>query len=484
MSSTSPVSIAGGTSAAAAGGSVIDVATLVSQLVQSTRTPQDTIIANKSSANTAQISALGQLKSALSTFQSALSSLDTPSSFNAEKATSSDNTIFTATADSHAVAGSYDISVSKLAQAQQIVSTPFTAGAAATVGIGNLQLSLGNTSFNVNIDNSNSSLAGIAAAINSASGNPGITASVITGSDGAHLVLQSTQTGAANTIEVKVTSELDGGTGLQQLGYAASNTANYTQKTQAQDADFTISGIEHTSASNTVSDALSGVTFTLVGTTSDPADTQATTPSSATLTIGSDTSAIESNISNFVQAYNTMLHTMTTLGSYDQASGTAGPMLGDALLLGIQNQIRSALYNVVNTGSSQYNSLASIGVTTNKDGTLSLDTGTLSTALSTNPTAVSTIFSGTGGVASALNTAITNELAKGGAVDSRSTTLVGQSDELTKETDDLDTQMTALSASLTQQYSALNALLSSLQTMSAFLTQQFAALPKVQSSSG
>lgn len=465
---SSPVSIASGNSA---GGSVINVPSLVSQLVTATRAPQDKIIATQTNTVTTQISAVGTLKGALSAFQSALSALATPSAFNSETATSSDTTMFSATASSGAVSGTYSVAVSRLATAQQLVSTGFAGGSSAAIGTGTLKLSLGSTSFNVTVDSSNNSLAGLAATINSASGNPGVTATVITGSDGAaHLVLSSTVTGAANQLQV---SETDAGTALSALTYASGNTTHYTQNSAPQDAQFSISGIAYTSPSNTVSNAVNGVTLTLTGTTGT---------STPTLTVATNNTAIQSNISNFVSAYNTLEKSLSSLGSFDSTTSTAGPMLGDALLSGIQNEVRSALNSAVNTGSS-YSSLASIGITTNKDGTLSLNKTTLSTAMSTNISAVSQIFSGTKGVAATLNTRITADLAKGGSIDSRSTTLIKQDNALTKKTDQLNAQMTQLSADLTQQYSSLNTLLSSLQTMSAYLTQAFAALPTVQGKS-
>jgi flagellar hook-associated protein 2 len=166
------------------------------------------------------------------------------------------------------------------------------------------------------------------------------------------------------------------------------------------------------------------------------------------------------------------------LGSYDATSGTAGPLLGDPLLSGIQNQIQQALDSLV--GSSNYNSLASIGITTNSDGSLSLNTSTLQSALASNFSAVSQLFSGSNGVAAQLNSQITADLASGGMIDDRSQMLVSQENALTQQTNTLNTQMSALSASLTQQYSALNALLSSLQSTSSYLTQAFASLPTVQ----
>jgi len=443
---------AGTASAAAAGGSVIDVSSLVSELVAAAQAPQESAIETQTAAVTTQISALGTLQSALSSFQSAVTPLATASAFDALSASSSDPTVFTATAGSDATAtGTYAVTVSSLAQAQQLLSNVFAGGASSVVGTGTLSLSLGGSSFNVDVDSSDDTLQGIASAINSASGNPGISATVLQGTDGAYLVLSSTLTGAANTIQV---AETDGGNGLAALTYPSSGpTANYTQQSAAANASYTIAGVSGTSASNTVANAISGVTLDLLGTTA--------TGSSATLSVANDTSSIESNINAFVSAYNTLLGSFNSLGGYDASTSTAGPMMGSALLSNIQSQTNEALYNVVDTGSSVYNSLASIGITTNSDGTLSVNSATLNNALSTDFSAV-------------------NDLSSSGSVSEESATLTSQSNALTQQSDQLTTQMAALTTSLTQQYAALNTLLSSLQTTSAYLTQAFATLPLVQ----
>jgi flagellar hook-associated protein 2 len=464
---SSPVSIASSSSAGAAGGSVIDVSSLVSELVAATQAPQESIISSQTTAVTAEISAIGTLKSALSTFQSALTSLATPSAFQALTANTSDTSVFSATAGTGAVPGSYSVTVAGLASAEQLLSNPFAGGSGAVVGSGTLSISLGGTSFNVSIGSSDDTVAGIAAAINSASGNPGVTAAVVNGTDGAHLVLSSSLTGASNTLQV---SETDGGSGLSALTYGTGNATHYKQESAAADASFSIAGVPYTSSSNTVSDALTGVTLNLAGLTASD--------SSATLTVADDNSTIESNVQAFVSAYNTLQSSLAGLGSYDASSGTAGPMQGNPLLSNIQNQINETLDSLV--GSSSYNSLASVGITTNSDGSLSLDTSTLDNALSSNFSAVSQLFSGNNGIAAQLNTQITADLAAGGAIATTSQTLTTQENNLTTQSNSLTTQMQALTASLTQQYSALNALLSSLQTTSSYLTQAFNSLPTVQ----
>jgi flagellar hook-associated protein 2 len=467
-STTTPVSIASTSSADAAGGSVIDVSSLVSQLVAATQAPQESLISTQTQQVTTQISALGTLKSALATFQSSLGALDTSSAFQLETAASSDQGAFTASASSGAPAGTYNVTVSQLAQAQQLLSNAVANSTA--VGTGTLSLSLGGTSFSVTIASGNDSLADIASAINSAAGNPGISATVLQGAGGAHLLLSSSQTGAANTIQV---SETDGGNALAALTYASGATANYTQEAAAQDANFTISGVNFTSPSNIVSSAMSGVTLNLLAATSAGAP--------ATLTVSSDTSTITSNISAFVSAYNTLQSTLVSLGGYDSSTSTAGPMMGNAVFTGIQNQIQDALYSVVNSGSSTYNTLASIGITTNSDGSLSLNSATLSAALGTNFSAVSQLFSSTNGVAASINSQITSALGADGSITAAGQTLTSQENSLTQQSNQLTSQMATLTATLTQQYSALNSLLSSLQSTSAYLTEAFATLPQVQS---
>jgi flagellar hook-associated protein 2 len=462
-----PVSVAGSNSAAAAGGSVINVSQLVSELVTATEAPQQTLIANQTTAVTAEISAVGSLQSALSTFQSALTPLSTPSAFNALSAGSSDPTIVSAVAGADAVAGSYSITVSNLASAQQLLSGAFAGGGSAALGNGTLALSLGTTSFNVTIDGSNHTLAGIAAAINSASNNPGISAAVVTGSDGAHLLLSSGLTGAANTIQVR---ETDGGNALAALTYGSGNTSHYSVQSGAQDASFSVAGVAYTSASNTVSNALSGVTFTLLGKTA--------ANSAATVTVADDTSTITANIQSFVSAYNTLQSSLASLGSYDATSGTAGALQGNPLLTNIQNQLRETLGGLVS--GSTYSSLASVGITRNSDGSLSVNAARLHSALASNFGAVSQLFSGTHGVAAHLSSQISSELGASGPIAATKQTLAKQENQLTQRSDALNKQMTALTASLTEQYSALNTLLSSLQTTSAYLTQQFATLPTVQ----
>ena len=469
---TPVVSVASSSSSGATGGSVIDVSSLVSQLVTATYANQVANNASQTAAVTAQISALGSLKSALSTFQGALAALDTPASFNALTASSSDQSAFTATADSSAVAGTYSVGISQLAQAQQLVSTAFTAGSNATIGTGTLTLSLGGQSTNITIDSTDNTLAGIASAINSATGNPGITATLVQGLDGAHLGARlGTDGHAGNTIQAERRRCRRWRSCTACLQWNRPRHLHPGIHAPQGIAIVNIAGISYQSASNTVTGAISGVTLNLSATT--------TATSNATVTVANDTATAASNISNFVGAYNTLVQQFSSLGGYDASTGTAGPMLGNALLSGLENQIGNVVHGLISGGSSGDNSLASIGVTTQSDGTLALSASALQNALSSNFSAVSQLFSSSNGIAAQLNTQLTSALASSGPVNSYSQTLVQQNSALTDQSTNLTNEENALTASMTQQFSALNTLLSSLQTTSAYLTQAFANLPKV-----
>jgi flagellar hook-associated protein 2 len=453
------------TSSSAVGGSQIDVQSLASQLVAAERKPLDDAITRENTRVTTQVSAIGTLMGALSTFRSALSSLKTVDVFAARKASSGDDTIFTASATSKATPGTYEIEVEKLAKAHQISSKPFAAGSTAVVGTGTLTLSLGATGFSVAIDSSNNTVAGIRDAINAASDNPGVRATLIQGTDGAHLVLTSSTTGAASAITVATTG---GDGGLAKLTYNSAATTNYALLAPAQDAKAKIAGIETTSTSNSISTAIDGVTINLVA----ASDVGTTT----TLSVGYDNDAATSKITGFVTAFNALTKQMAKLDAYDATSKTAGPMLGDSLLTGIESQLRRTISDAVQDASGSYKTLASIGITTQADGTLAVDSNKLQTALSNNFDAVSTLFGSKTGVAAKLYSQVDTQLQTGGGLDSRSKTLVGQQKDLSTRSDAVDARMTSLLARYVQQFTALDNLLSQLQVTSSFLGQQITSM--------
>lgn len=451
-------------------GSGLDISTMVTELTKAEMSGQTTNVTNQQASVTSQVSALGTLKSALSTFQSSLSAFGgtgSSSAFAALSATSGDDTVFTATTTAGAAVGSYQVQVQSLAQSQQLISHTFSGGSTSVIGTGTLSFSLGSQGFNISVDSSNNTLAGIRDAINSSASNPGINASLIYGSGGtAQLVLNSSVTGAANTIAVK---SLGGDGGLDALAYSSTNTANYTQQQAAQDSSISIAGVTHTSASNVVSDALDGITLNLVSAKPD---------TNVSLTVANDTSHVTSLMQSFVTAYNTLAQQLAPLSSYDSATKTAGPMLGDSMLTSLRNQLFHSMTNPVASAGSTYNTLASLGVMTNSDGTLSLNTSTLNTALISNFQAVTHALGGSDGVIARLNTMLSSALSTTGIIQNRSTNLGNQQTTINNE----QAQITARSAVIQQRYmtqfNAMDTLLAQMQNTSTYLTQQFQALNK------
>ena len=446
------------------GGSTIDVRTLASQLVAAERKPLDDQLTRAATKNATQISATSALLGALSSFQSALNGLKTTSVFSGRSTTSSNEDILTATATANAAPGRYDIEVEQLASAQQISSTAFAAGSSTVVGSGTLTISLGGTSFSVGVADPTNTLADVRNAINSSASNPGVSASIITAADGAHLVLTSTKTGAANAIEVTQTGT------LSALEYTTGNQANFTQLQPAQDARVMVAGTYvATSATNTVTGVIDGVSLNLES---------AADGTTVSIEVGYDKTAAKEKINSFVTAYNTLRGMLTRLGGYDAASQTGGPMLGDSLLSGIDAEIRRTLSTPVEGAGATVQTLAAIGITSQKDGTLAVDATKLDTALANDFDGVSRLFGTTETVVAAkLYSQIEDRLADGGALDSRSTSLQDQQRALVKKKGDIDIRMGIVLQTYIKQFTRLDTLLSSLSATSAYLSQQIESLP-------
>lgn len=457
----------------AVGGSQIDVQSLVSQLVAAERARPEAQIARDSGRVTTQISALGQLMGGLSSFRSALSSLNTIGVFNTRSAVSSQDALLTASAGAKAVPGSYDIEILQLAQAQQVSSGAFAEGGASVVGTGTLTLSLGERSFQVEITEAGSTLAGIRDAINAAGDNVGVRATLVHGSDGSHLVLSSSDTGAANTITV---AQSGGDGGLAQLEYSGASPGGYTLIKAAQDAIVNIANAQTTSADNTIANAIDGVTLTLKQPTSEESGP-------VTLTVGYDQTSVTTRIKSFVTAYNALASQVAKLRSYDAVTGTAGPMLGDSLLNGIEAELRRTLSSAVPGQAPEFATLAAIGITTQLDGTLGLDEAKLQKALSGNFEAVGKLFGSQDGIAARLFAQVDARLKSDGAIETRSKNLVDQQRTISKRKDDLDARMVVIQQAYLRQFTRLDTLLSQLQVTSSYLSQQIDSLGNLNKAS-
>jgi flagellar hook-associated protein 2 len=450
-------------------GSGLDINGLVSQLVAAERAPLQSRITREKTAVGTEITALGMLKGALASFNSVLTPLKTVEAFSARTAESSDSDVLTASATSGAAASQYNIRVTQLAKAQQITSAAFYGSANTEVGTGNMTISLGGASFGIAITESNSTLADIRDAINTAPDNTGVRASIVNSVDGSHLVLTSAKTGAANTITVTT----DSTDGLTALAYDPDTLANYVQRTAAQDAEFTVAGLDRTSATNVVSDAIDDVTLTLKK--EDP-------DNDVILTVAANATAAKSRIQNFVSQYNAAIRQLFDLGKYDAESGRAGPLIGDALLRSVTSELRRGVTDAVtDLGGSTITSLAQIGITTAKDGTLQLDDVKLSAAIENNFDAVGQLFGSANGIAARLSVRVTARLEVGAELALRNQTLDKKTKTLTTQTEAMERRLAQVEANYRRQFSVLDRMMAQMQSTSSYLTQQLASTARIVS---
>jgi flagellar hook-associated protein 2 len=296
-----------------------------------------------------------------------------------------------------------------------------------------------------------------------------VQATLLTGTEGTRLILTSRKTGAEHAIKI-VASGGDGG--LAALNYDPSGTMNMVQKDEAKDASVMISGFPVSSSTNVIDGAIEGVTINLM---------KAEVGVKTKLTIDFDTASVTTRIQTFVTEYNNMQAQLAKLGSYDAASKTAGPLLGDSLLRGIEQDMRRGLTNPVTGATGDYNVLASIGITTTATGALELDQAKLTKALQSDPDSVAHLFGSEDGVAARLFSQVDARLASGSDLDSRNTSLKRDLDQVNDDKEALALRMEQIEARYRKQFTALDSLLSQLQTTSSYLAQQLASVPKAGS---
>jgi flagellar hook-associated protein 2 len=384
-------------------GSGLDVNSLVSQLVAAEGQPRTVRLDRQEAEIQAQLSAFGSLKGAISAFQGSLASLLTTTS-SSKSAVSGDSSIFAASATTTASAGNYSIEISMLARAHALASGVFT-NTTTAVGTGKLTISLGEfdgsgftanaerKTVEIDITSSNNTLAGIEKAINDA--DAGVTASIVNDGTGYRLTLISDYSGTHNSIKLTVSGDSGGTdtdtTGLSQLAYdpaaAVNNGKNISQTQAAVDAALTINGLSVSSDSNVLTSAIDGVTLTLKKTTSG-------TPVS--LTVSEDKGTLQSSISKFVGEFNKLFSTIDNLSGYDAETKQAGILIGDYTVRSVESRMRQAIGSTITGTSGTYTGLATVGITTQKDGALKLDSAKLEAAIAADPTAVQRLFSQVG----------------------------------------------------------------------------------------
>ncbi|TFY90974.1 flagellar filament capping protein FliD [Pseudomonas nabeulensis] len=446
-------------------GSGLDLDSILTSLQESKEASLLTPITNQETSVNAEITAYGTLTSALTKLQTAAEALADSSLYDS-LTTSLSGSGVTAATTSEAVAGTYKLEVTQLAQAQSL-TTNGIASKTTALGTGTLTLQVGTEdAVSITLTSSNNTLEGIRTAIN-ASG-AGVTASIVNDGSGTpyRLVLTSDSTGTESEMTVSYTSDDSSDAASSLFGYDGSS-GNMTQTVEALDAQLTINGISISSQTNTVEDALQGVTLNLTA-----------TGTSQTLTIAQDTDAIYDAVSSFVSAYNSYVSTVDTLTSYDADADTAGELLGDSTTRRISTKLSSDLYSAVGSGTFSY--LSQLGISLEVDGTLSIDEDTLTSAITDNIDGVSEFFIGTDGKSGFIGQ-MTTDLDT--YLDEDDGLIVARTDSLATKLEQLEDRYTEKQALIdsemarwTEQFTQLDTLIASLSSTADYLTTQFDAL--------
>ena len=366
----------------------LDIKAIVDGLVGVEKAAKQNQITKQTSVAKAAAGGVDQLTAALSAFQKAMDSLKstTTPAFQGFAATSANESVVKATAGNEAVNGTYSINVSQLATASKVATVALDSTQTSAIPSGTLKITQNGTTHEVKIT-ATSTLQQVRDTINTSLQGKGISANIITDSNGSRLVFSSTTTGKGSDISV------DGGTELSMLNIDGTKLMSSTSTSTdangkaipgggaiqalASDAEFTIDGLSLTSSTNTVSNAVSGLTFELVAKSADANTNTA-------ITVATNTEGLKTSLQTFVDSYNTLAKLVTTLTkgtvSEDGTTFTAAAMTGDstprALLAAIRSQIATA------TSNSGLGSLAQLGITTQQsDGTLSLNTSDFTKAL-------------------------------------------------------------------------------------------------------
>jgi len=478
-------------------GSGLDVNGIVTKLMAIDSQPLTQLQTQATSLN-AQMSTFGQLQSLMASLQTASNAATSLTLWNQTTATSSDSSSVTAstgagtTSGASASAGNYTVAVQNLAS-RQTVTTATGMPASATLGADTLTITLGTyteaapvsgspasgspppaTGFAANASRppvnvaiaATDTLQNIADKINAA--GAGVTASIITDASGARLSIQSASTGAANGFQI--TSATGAATSLACDATSASSAMLRSQT--SADANATINGISVKSASNALTNVVSGLTVNLLRPTTTPVD----------VTVAADSASITTAINNFVTAFNgvaTFLHTQT---QYDASTKTAGPLQGDSTAISIQSQLRGIL-NQVSSASSAFGTLNAVGITMQKDGTLAVDATKLSNAEG-NLAELRKLMITTGansassGFIHRFKVLADAALSYDGTFQSRTNSLNARLKANSDDQAAMQMRLAQTQARLTAQYTALDTQMTTLNGLSAYMTQQLAQYNK------
>ncbi|MDF9777516.1 flagellar hook-associated protein 2 [Pseudomonas baetica] len=440
---------------------------------------KQTQIDRQTKINTASLSGIGTLKSVLAAFQTAMKNLGsaTTPQFSGFAASSSDVKVVTATSNNSAVKGSYVIKVDNLATSAKVASEVF-AGTSSAVTEGPLTITLNSKDYALDVP-AGATLQSVRDLINSKFQGDGINANIITDKDGSRLVLGSSATGAGSEISVSGVMTING----QQAMAADPNDPNAPLGAgrigdAATDAKFSVDGLSMTSKTNTIDNAVSGLSFNLL----------AGGGATSTVTVATNTDGLKASIQKFVDAYNSVVSSIGTLTKptldSDGKPTVAAALTGDALPRSILAAIRGPL---TETGAGdKLTVLAQLGITTNqKTGALDFDSTKFAVAMTDKSLGgeVQAFFTGAGGLLERMDKAIVPYTQTGEILDTRTTNLNKNKANLVEQQAALDRRVATLTAVLTKKYNDMDSLVGKLKATASNITSIFEAMTAQQRNS-
>ena len=477
-------------------GSGIDTKALAQNLVNAEKAPQKALLDAALQKTQAKISGYGTVMSSLSTFKAAFAALQDQSAINTVTVASNASGYFDVSTNSSAAVSTHQISVEAIAEAQtSITPQGFSSNSASVNGgtSGNgmtISVTVGSGTASkttaVNVVAGSDTPDGIAAAINAA--NAGVSAQVVNTGNANNpyqIVLTSTSTGTTNAFTVTAT---DGSAAKTGSGAAISGFDFSTTLQAATDAKLTVDGLALTRSTNSISDAIAGVTLNLLAPT--PASTGASTSTNiaATVQLSRDTSTLSTNIQNLVTAFNSLKSTLKTVSDPSSTVANEGATLvNDSLVRQIQNQMTNLVTAYSSTPGTNVKALRDLGVTIQVDGTLALDSTKLSTALNSNFAEVAKMLtantdnansysSAARGLAGDAVKALTVLMSSSGPIISASNDATARVKTINQKATDLDTRMQALLARYTTQFTAMDTLVGQINSLKTSLTNQFTSM--------
>lgn len=435
----------------ASSGQGFDVATTVTQ-IQASEQAIETPWKNQLSALQAQDTVFTSLGSDLATLSTSLQALTDFQGVFAQKQGSSSNPdlLSLTSASATAGAGSHTIVINQLAQTSSNASTAISDANDTLSGTLTIQ---GHT-FNVDSSDNDTTLATLSAAVNAAA--IGVSASVITDSSGSRLSIVSGTSGAAGQLSI-----------ASSLSSASSGSITFpsTSGEVGQDAQLTVDGVSITSSSNTVTNAIPGVSFQLLASSSTPVQVQIT----------DDTTSIGTAVNSFVSAYNTVIKDINTQEGND-SSGNPEPLFGSPILAQLQQQLTGSLFTGVASGS--INNITQLGIGMNNDGTLTLDADTLNSVLNSNLSDVTGFLQNSGSFGLSMQSTLDNlgTQAPNGAIYLAQQQNAAQEKSLNSDITNEDALLATQKIQLTDELNTANQILQSIPSQLNQVNEMYSAI--------